>query len=74
METSFSTPVVLVNHSQEGKLQVAEGVEVLRNLGRMSIIAVTGPYRSGKSTILNLLTGTQGFKVAEHTSACTKGS
>lgn len=73
METSFSTPVVLVNHSQEGKLQVAEGVEVLRSLGRMSIIAVTGPYRSGKSTILNLLTGTQGFRVAEHTSACTKG-
>ena len=52
------------------------GVELLRNIiTPFKIISICGPYRSGKSFILNQLIGVNQliFDVASTTEACTRG-
>ena len=40
----------------------------------MGIICVAGPYRTGKSYLLNRFAGTQkGFEIGPSTNPCTKG-
>ena len=44
-------------------------------LGKLAVVCVAGPYRTGKSFLLNRLIGTQqrGFQVGGDINACTKG-
>lgn len=39
----------------------------------LAILCIAGPYRTGKSSILNSILETEGFKVGQTTKACTKG-
>jgi hypothetical protein len=62
----------LKNHSE---LEVCEeGANLLSQLDApLGIVGIAGPYRSGKSYLLNLLAGSQGFSVGHTTEACTQG-
>lgn len=65
----------LVFINQEGKLQV--DVETCGKVCEMkqkhSIVAVCGPYRSGKSFLMNLIMEQEGFVVGSRVQACTAG-
>ena len=51
-----------------------EAIEYLRSLeGRVAVVSVAGQYRTGKSLLLNLLSGGAGFQVGPTVKACTKG-
>ena len=67
----------LISIDEEGFLELnKEGIAILESIeGPMKIVAVCGPYRSGKSFLLNQLTKsqTQIFKVNSTTEACTRG-
>ena len=40
----------------------------------LAVISVIGPYRTGKSFLLNRFAGKQkGFEIGNSTNACTKG-
>ena len=41
--------------------------------GRVAVVSVAGQYRTGKSLLLNLLSGGAGFQVGPTVKACTKG-
>ena len=65
----------LVAFNEQGKLEIIEeGCRMLQEMKqRHAVIAVTGPYRSGKSFLLNLLMETEVFKVGSRVQACTAG-
>lgn len=65
----------LVAFNEQGKLEIIEeGCRMIQEMKqRHSIVAVTGPYRSGKSFLLNLVMETEGFKVGSRVQACTAG-
>jgi hypothetical protein len=51
-----------------------DAIDYLRSLeGRVAVISVAGQYRTGKSLLLNLLSGGAGFQVGPTVKACTKG-
>jgi len=52
-----------------------DAIEYLRSLeGRVAVVSVAGQYRTGKSLLLNLLSGGgAGFQVGPTVKACTKG-
>lgn len=63
--------------SQDGKFVVMpEAAKMLSQVrGKVSVICVAGPYRTGKSFLLNRLIGQQsGFQVGGTVKACTKGT
>ena len=67
----------LISHSSDGRIEVTtRGEEVLRSIKhKMVIIAITGPYRSGKSFMMNSILGinSSGFGVGNDVRACTQG-
>ena len=70
----------LVSYDDDGKYRLHEGaVSVLNGLGkgRLAVVAVIGPYRSGKSFLLNKLSAQEsreaGFAVGHKVESCTKG-
>jgi len=69
--------IPFITTTDEGEFQVDErAVEYLESIqGRVAIIAVAGPWRTGKSFLLNQLLGIQGagFVVGPTINACTKG-
>jgi len=71
-------PLPLVEF-KEGRFELSRGaVEVLEGLRfpRLKVICIAGPYRSGKSFLLNRLMGRtsiDGFSVGGSINACTKG-
>lgn len=52
-----------------------EAIEFLRNLnGPIGVVSIVGPYRTGKSTLLNrCLLQRQSLKIGSTVNACTKG-
>lgn len=67
----------LIQVSQNGKFYVEQkAAEILASIsGKIIIVCVAGPYRTGKSFLLNCLIGNQGdgFQVGKTIRACTKG-
>ncbi|CAG9331362.1 unnamed protein product [Blepharisma stoltei] len=67
----------LVIHSPNGQLEItSEGSEALSNIkSSISVISMTGPYRTGKSFALNSILGIQGstFGVGNDVRAFTQG-
>jgi hypothetical protein len=70
-------PIQLLSVDENEKFQILpEAAQILRTLNKpIVVISVAGPYRSGKSFLLNLITETtgSGFQVGNTTHACTKG-
>ena len=70
-------PIKLVDIKEDGLFEItSEGISFLSSLKNQSIavLSVTGPYRSGKSFLANLIMNNMaGFKVGATINACTKG-
>ena len=70
-------PIKLVDIKDDGLFEItSEGISFLSSLKNQSIavLSVTGPYRSGKSFLANLIMNNMaGFKVGATINACTKG-
>jgi hypothetical protein len=73
--TVNSEAVQLISKSQNGDLVVNdEALEIIKNInGKVAAFIVVGPYRQGKSYILNRLTDSSCFKVGHTDNSCTKG-
>ena len=70
-------PLKLVDIKEDGLFEItSEGISFLSSLKNQTIavLSVTGPYRSGKSFLANLIMNNMGgFKVGATINACTKG-
>ena len=70
-------PLQLVDINEEGIFEVtSDGINFLSSLKnqKIAVLCVTGPYRSGKSFLANLIMNNMdGFKVGATINACTKG-
>jgi hypothetical protein len=69
-------PIQLINQNKEGILAINnEALEIIAKLnGNLAVCAVVGPYRSGKSYILNhLLNRRRGFELGGRVESCTRG-
>ena len=78
IHTSRGHPVLIVRPGTDQKLElVSEGVKLLREQAMpVAVVVVIGPYRSGKSFLLNQLLGVgcaEGFGVGHQRHAETKG-
>ena len=71
----MALPFITVDEAT-GRFTVApEATALLRSLGaaRVSVVAIAGTYRTGKSFLLNQLAGGATFSVGSSVRACTKG-
>ena len=70
-------PLKLVDIKEDGLFEItSDGINFLSSLKNQTIavLSVTGPYRSGKSFLANLIMNNMGgFKVGATINACTKG-
>ena len=70
-------PIKLVDIKDDGLFELtSEGISFLSSLKnqKISVLSITGPYRSGKSFLANLIMNNMaGFKVGSTINACTKG-
>jgi hypothetical protein len=69
-------PILLIEIDENGECSLnPEAVSILRNIqGPVSVVAVAGLYRTGKSYLLNRIIGTQtGFEIGPSVNPCTKG-
>lgn len=77
MEKFREAPIHLININNSGFFEMtSEGSEFLSMLSgkKLCTVSITGPYRSGKSFLANLLMNSMsGFKTGSTTNACTKG-
>ena len=81
--TKWNMEDELLEKLQEGELQldpaplkvVEEALEVLSTIDKpIAVLSICGPFRTGKSHLLNQILGCPGaFKVGHHMRACTKG-
>lgn len=72
----MASPLQLVRWTGKEFAVGGDAVEFLRGLpGPLVVVVMAGPYRSGKSFLLNRLAGRPGagFRVDATTNACTKG-
>ncbi|XP_045197032.2 guanylate-binding protein 1-like [Mercenaria mercenaria] len=72
----FWSPLCLIKNDENGQLSLE--MEVIEEISKIedtvNVIAIAGPYRSGKSYLLNRLANTeQGFRLGHTTKATTKG-
>ena len=67
--------IQLISKNSKGDLVVNDtALEIIKNLeGKIAVFIVVGPYRQGKSYILNRLVDSNCFKVGHTDSSCTKG-
>jgi len=74
---SQAAPIPFIQWKDEGFVVEEAAAKVLSQIkGKISVIVVAGPYRTGKSYLLNRLIGhdhQQGFQVGGTIRACTKG-
>ena len=66
----------LITVSDEGEFLLHEEAAALLESSKcpISIVAIAGLYRTGKSYLMNVLTGnSKGFDVGSTVNACTKG-
>lgn len=78
MEDSFKdAPIQIVSIKEDGDFEITmDGINFLNALKnkKLSILALTGPYRSGKSFLANLMMNKMGgFKTGSTVNACTRG-
>lgn len=76
LEPSPSEIVQLMRLDNRGKIHLnSKAVEYLSKLSQdIKVVSVIGPYRSGKSFLLNRLNGRQqGFHIGNSTNPCTQG-
>ena len=70
-------PIHLVDIKEDGMFEItSEGIGFLSSLKnqKIAVLSITGPYRSGKSFLANLIMNKMaGFKVGSTINACTKG-
>ena len=70
-------PVQLVDIKDDGMFEItSDGISFLSSLKneKIAVLSITGPYRSGKSFLANLIMDKMsGFKVGSTINACTKG-
>lgn len=72
----IENPIKLISFDSIGHAIIHEqAIAVLKHFPRpISIVSITGPFRSGKSSLLNCLIAAQGrFQVGSTTQSCTKG-
>mmetsp|Transcript_29105 Transcript_29105/g.49339 ORF Transcript_29105/g.49339 Transcript_29105/m.49339 type:complete len:810 (+) Transcript_29105:123-2552(+) len=74
-KSNYTAPIPFIQLDKQEKFRVhEEAVKVFSRIkGKLCIIAVCGPYRTGKSFLLNQFIGKKGFKVGSSINACTKG-
>jgi hypothetical protein len=68
--------IQLISENKNGKFSIeSEALNFLKNLkGNVAVVNCVGPYRSGKSLLLNLfLNEKDGFKVGNTAKSCTRG-
>ena len=68
--------IQLIRQDQDGKFLVSfEALDILKSLkGNVAVVNIVGPYRSGKSLLLNLfLNQKDGFKLGNTYESCTRG-
>ncbi len=73
--SSKSLPLITVNEKEEFIVH-EEAIQLLNKYHTpIAVVAVAGKYRTGKSYLLNILTGDScGFEVGNTVNACTKGA
>ncbi len=79
MSSPVAIPFIQVDASNRFSVS-PESIRLLSQVkSKLTIVVVAGPYRTGKSSLLNLLIGNkqtakkQGFAVGGSINACTKG-
>jgi hypothetical protein len=74
--SSIMKPLLLVDIDPHGIMKISKtGLEFLQTLKtNIAVLAVIGPYRTGKSFLMNRFAGLQkGFELGSSTNPCTKG-
>eukprot|EP00456_Euglypha_rotunda_P079233 TRINITY_DN7605_c0_g1_i1.p1 TRINITY_DN7605_c0_g1~~TRINITY_DN7605_c0_g1_i1.p1 ORF type:complete len:109 (-),score=14.71 TRINITY_DN7605_c0_g1_i1:10-336(-) len=68
-------PIPFLQDTQQGFVVCDEAAKLLSAItSKIAVVVVAGPYRTGKSYLLNRLIGRQsGFSVGSTVKACTKG-
>ena len=69
-------PILLIDIDENGQCSLnPTALNIIKNIqGPVSVIAVAGLYRTGKSYLLNRIIGTQtGFEIGPSVNPCTKG-
>lgn len=69
-------PIKLAERKNNDELVINDtALDIIRNIkGKIGVFVVAGPYRQGKSTIMNrLLYRPDGFKIGHTDETCTKG-
>ena len=69
-------PIQFIGIDEEGKCTINKrATDLLSKIKtRVAVIAVAGPYRTGKSFLLNRLLGRQeGFEIGATVQSCTRG-
>ncbi|KAL7829089.1 hypothetical protein SRHO_G00327230, partial [Serrasalmus rhombeus] len=69
-------PVCLITNTEDGGLRICqEGIDVLDQITQpVVVVAVAGPYRTGKSYLMNRLAGKrEGFALGSTIESKTKG-
>ncbi|XP_053375637.1 guanylate-binding protein 2-like isoform X2 [Mercenaria mercenaria] len=71
----FSKPMCLIYNGEDGKLYTKSGTieSICKIEARLHIVGIAGPFRTGKSYLINKLAGKSGFIVGDSTKAVTKG-
>lgn len=77
MEAGMAIPFIEIN-DKEGTFNVSsDAMELLESISgdkKIAIVAIAGPYRTGKSFLANRVLGqSKGFNIGSTTQACTKG-
>ena len=75
-KTNRREAIQLISENKNGKFTInPEALDILKGLnGNVAVVNCVGPYRSGKSLLLNLfLKVKDGFKVGNTEKSCTRG-
>ncbi|KAM3142083.1 hypothetical protein pb186bvf_005737 [Paramecium bursaria] len=69
-------PILFIDIDEDGRFLISKkAVQYLQQIqNEISIVSIVGPYRTGKSFLLNRFAGVQrGFELGNSTNPCTKG-
>ena len=73
MELPDDAPRLLCRCDSALELEPATLEWLSKHQGPLAVLAVAGPARSGKSSLLNILFGGSAFRVGETVATCTRG-
>ena len=74
-ETDETKPIKLITKDKNNNLVInEEGLKFLESIdNNLAVCVIVGPYRQGKSFLLNRIGEFNSFKVGHSDEACTKG-